>query len=150
MIQRDFGRNMKTMSSIKMANKSFIRIRKDGDDDEREVKWFCRSFSSPSPCYDNIRYPGPSDRVISPLESFRRSAWCVPIINIIMEHQNQHRQIIKSFLMTGRDLTMENGREEIAVQTRGGEKVYEFVSVPIKDPIWLIIIKFMHVSSDAR
>lgn len=44
---------------------------------------------------------------------------------------------------------MENGSEEIAVQT-GGEKVYEFVSVPIKDPIWLIIIKFMHVSSDAR
>lgn len=103
MIQRDLRQNMKTMSSIKMANKSFIRIRKDGDDDEREVKWFCRSFSSPSLCYDNVRYPGPSDRVISPLESFRRSAWCVPIINIIMEHQNQHRQIIKSFLMTGRD-----------------------------------------------
>lgn len=26
-------------------------------------------------------------------------------------------------------------------------KIYGFVSVPIKDPIWLIIVKFMHVSA---
>lgn len=34
----------------------------------------------------------------------------------------------------------------------GGEgetRIYGFVSVPIKDPIWLVIVKFMHVSSDA-
>lgn len=28
-------------------------------------------------------------------------------------------------------------------------RIYGFVSVPIKDPIWLIIVKFMHISSAA-
>lgn len=41
----------------------------------------------------------------------------------------------------------------LSLPLRSGEEakteIYGFVSVPIKDPIWLIIVKFMHVSSDA-